>query len=304
MKLSRFKTFTTSYYFPINLTKDLHYMYGLYSAYGGRLSKIYWALYKKYKLVRWLTSVDEKELDFPYTLIKNLAGDDSILSFNMGSPGIEQKISILGYDPNKQQPFFAKFAQKEDAKVLSRNEIHILQKLADTRLAPALMDHRITDDYVFLKTECVKGKRPASMLLTKEVTDICINLSKLHLTGQMTNEDGLQLSLSHGDFCPWNFLENDGKLRLIDWEMAKDRPLGYDLFTYIFQTAFLFTNKETIVLIEENKAFIRDYFHHLSIHDFNSYLKAFSKEKSLIENKKNNPKLSDKYQQMLAYLSN
>ena len=36
----RFKTFTTSYYFP-RLSKEQKFMYGLYSAYGGKLSKIY-----------------------------------------------------------------------------------------------------------------------------------------------------------------------------------------------------------------------------------------------------------------------
>ena len=295
MKLYRFKTFTTSYYFP-ELTKDLQYMYGLYSAYGGKLSKIYWALFRKCKWIRRLTTVNEKNVDFPYATIKELTGNNSTLSFNMGSPGIEQKISILGNDSCKQEPFFAKFAQKEAAKRLSRNEIHILRKLADTGLAPALMDYKITDEYVFLKTECIKGKRPKSMLLTQEIVEICICLSKLHLTGKTTDEKGLSLSLSHGDFCPWNFLEDNNKnLRLIDWEMAEDRPLGYDLFTYIFHTAFLFNNFDYLKTYNDNRELIEYYFNAVNTDNARSYLKAFAKTKSHYECQKDNTDLAHHY---------
>lgn len=104
MKLYRFKTFTTSYYFP-HLDSSLQYMYGLYSPYGGRLSKIYWWLFRYSSFVRSLTSVNEKDLEFPYSKIKASDGNDTLMSFNMGSPGVEQKISILGYDKTLDIPF-------------------------------------------------------------------------------------------------------------------------------------------------------------------------------------------------------
>ena len=75
MKLYRFKTFTTSYYFP-HLDSSLQYMYGLYSPYGGRLSKIYWWLFRHSSFVRSLTSVNEKDLEFPYSKIKVTDGND------------------------------------------------------------------------------------------------------------------------------------------------------------------------------------------------------------------------------------
>lgn len=104
MKYYRFKTFTTSYYFP-HLDSSLQYMYGLYSPYGGRLSKIYWWLFQHSSVVRSLTSVNEKDLEFPYSKIKASDGNDTLMSFNMGSPGVEQKISILGYDKTLDIPF-------------------------------------------------------------------------------------------------------------------------------------------------------------------------------------------------------
>lgn len=292
MKYYHFRTFTTSYYFP-TLNKDRQYLYGLYSAYGGKLSRWYWWLFRKNGVVRSLHRVDEKELDFPYTLIRETEGHHSLMAFNMGSPGKEQKISILGYDAERKEPFFAKFAQKEAAKALSRNEIAVLQKLADTGLSPALITYKITPDFVFLKTEYVNGKRPVTIRLTPEVMTICIRLLQYRLTPQLTNPEGLRISLSHGDFCPWNLLEHENKLRLIDWEMADDRPLGYDLFTYIFQTAFLFSDKETEAILKENRPFIEDYFSQVGVDNYIPYLKAFSEIKSAYEQQKD--KTSDSY---------
>ena len=65
MKYYRFKTFTTSYYFP-HLSPAQGYMYGLYSAYGGKISKLYWWLFRHCGMVRMLSAVDEKQLTFPY----------------------------------------------------------------------------------------------------------------------------------------------------------------------------------------------------------------------------------------------
>lgn len=66
-------------------------MYGLYSAYGGKLSKLYWSWFKKYSIVRALTAVNEDNLPFHYHQIKEADGTDCLMSFNMGSPGVEQK---------------------------------------------------------------------------------------------------------------------------------------------------------------------------------------------------------------------
>lgn len=89
-------------------------MYGLYSPYGGRLSKIYWWLFQHSSVVRALTSVNEKDLEFPYSKIKASDGNDTLMSFNMGSPGVEQKISILGYDNKLNIPFLLSFRKSRE----------------------------------------------------------------------------------------------------------------------------------------------------------------------------------------------
>lgn len=295
MKYYRFKTFTTSYYFP-HLDSSLQYMYGLYSPYGGRLSKIYWWLFQHSSVVRSLTSVNEKDLEFPYSKIKASDGNDTLMSFNMGSPGVEQKISILGYDKTLDIPFFAKFSEKPRAKKFTKNEIRIYRMLDGTGLTPKLLKAVDTDDYVYLKAEFIKGSRPKSRKMTDEVLQLCLPLSKYHLTDKDVDENGLKMSLSHGDFCPWNVLVSEGTIRLIDWELATDRTLGYDLFTYICQVSILFEpDKDLLLAIDESMEYVKAYFSTLGISDYKPYLKAFAEQKWVYEESKENVKLSQKY---------
>lgn len=302
MKLYRFKTFTTSYYFP-HLDSSLQYMYGLYSPYGGRLSKIYWWLFQHSSVVRSLTSVNEKDLEFPYSKIKASDGNDTLMSFNMGSPGVEQKISILGYDKTLDIPFFAKFSEKPRAKKLTKNEIRIYRMLDGTGLTPKLLQAVDTDDYVYLKAEFIKGSRPKSRKMTDEVLQLCLPLSKYHLTDKNVDENGLKMSLSHGDFCPWNVLVSEGSIRLIDWELAADRTLGYDLFTYICQVAILFEpEKQLLLAIDDNMRFVKEYFYGFGITDYKPYLKAFAMQKWEYEVGKGNTRLSEKYKELANIL--
>lgn len=302
MKYYRFKTFTTSYYFP-HLDSSLQYMYGLYSPYGGRLSKIYWWLFQHSSVVRSLTSVNEKDLEFPYSKIKASDGNDTLMSFNMGSPGVEQKISILGYDKTLDIPFFAKFSEKPRAKKLAKNEIRIYRMLDGTGLTPKLLQAVDTDDYVYLKAEFIKGSRPKSRKMTDEVLQLCLPLSKYHLTDKNVDENGLKMSLSHGDFCPWNVLVSEGSIRLIDWELVADRTLGYDLFTYICQVAILFEpEKQLLLAIDDNMRFVKEYFYSFGITDYKPYLKAFAMQKWEYEVGKGNTRLSEKYKELANIL--
>lgn len=296
MSYFRFKTFTTSYYFP-NLSKDRTYMYGLYSAYGGKLSKIYWSLFKKCYFVRQLTSVNENNLPFPYQTIKDCLGENTSLAFNMGSPGVEQKISILGYDNELKRPFFAKFSQKEAAKVLTLNEIRIYQLLENTQLTPKLLHYQVTDEYVCLKAEYIQGERPKNRQLNQQIVDLCLKLKYFHI--EKKDDDNLKYSLSHGDFCPWNMLVSNGNIRLIDWELAEERPLGYDLLTFICQVSNLFEpEKELLQAVDQNNEFIQYYFKQCDISDYLPYLRAFAQEKAEYEKLKNNSRLYNKYHQL------
>lgn len=302
MKLYRFKTFTTSYYFP-HLDSSLQYMYGLYSPYGGRLSKIYWWLFQHSSVVRSLTSVKENDLEFPYSKIKATDGNDTLMSFNMGSPGVEQKISILGYDNKLNIPFFAKFSQKPRAMALTRNEVLVYRLLDGTGLTPRLLKAVDTEDYVYLKAEYINGIRPKSRNITQEILHLCLPLASRHLTEQRTDANGLKMGLSHGDFCPWNVLISNNQIRLIDWELAADRTLGYDLFTYICQVAILFEpEKQLLLAIDDNMRYVKEYFSSFGITDYKPYLKAFAMQKWEYEEGKGNTRLSEKYKELANIL--
>lgn len=298
MKYYQFKTFTTSYYFP-NIDSSKAYMYGLYSPYGGRFSKWYWWLFKRFKCVRMLTSVSEENLDFPYRQIKTLTGENTKLAFNMGSPGVEQKISMLGWNEEKHQRFFAKFSQKHAARALTRNEIKVYKVLGGTGLTPRLLSSKNSDDYDFIMTEYVEGKRPNDRFMNEKVLELAIKLLDFHLS-DMGHDSDLRTCLSHGDFCPWNILVNGDRWNLIDWEVATERPLGFDLFTYICQVTALFEAEKPLTqAIEENRRYIDRYFVNMSISDWGRYFDWFIKEKVRYESSKGDSDLLRKYKELL-----
>ena len=230
MTLYRFKTFRTSYFFP-DRSKDVEFVYNIYHPFGGGLSKVYWWLFKKSKFVRLCNMVRKPEHFFPYKEIISLLPDESIVSFNMGTPGLEQKISMLGLDADGRR-FFAKYSSKPRTIQMSLNEINVLRSLEGTGLSPILFDYRTGNDYVFFRTSYVEGDPLSTIGISDKITDLALLLSHYNIEG-IVERNGLKYCLSHGDFTPWNILVVDGRYKLIDWELAADRPLGYDLFLYV-----------------------------------------------------------------------
>ena len=73
--------------------------------------------------------------------------------------------------------------------------------------------------------------------------------------------------IKHGDFTPWNLLEKDQKLFVLDWEYAEDpSPAGSDLFHFAVQRATLVEEVQPKFIAREilgSTAFnrtVRDYF--------------------------------------------
>lgn len=273
MTLYRFKTRTTSYFFP-KLTKKSRFIYSLYGNYGSVVAKLYWWLFLHCSLVRYLNRVESSSVQ-DFELLQSLLGANSFFGINYGTPSPDQKKSILGYDGVGRR-FFAKLSRKENAQKLSSNEIFVYQKLADSGLVPKLFDYKVTDDYVFLKTECVEGNHIHEQVSNDEILKILETLRAYHYD-ETLKLNGLKTCFSHGDFCPWNMLESDGRLKVIDWEMAGERSLGHDLFTYIFQTAFLIRREESFEnVMQKNRILIDSYFESAGVNDWEPYLKDFA----------------------------
>lgn len=298
MKYYRFKTFRTSYYFPKTDSRS-RFLYGVYHPYGSLPVKLCWKLFTSCKWVRTLSVVDENQLDFPYRTIMDMCPANALVSFNLGTPGDEQKISMLGYIPGEDKSFFAKYSTKDKAKALSKNEIWVLRELEGRNLSPVLLDVKENDEEVFFVTSRVCGNAYSSFELSEEILDILISLGSVKLEDGIGNE--LAFGLSHGDFCPWNMLQDGTKIRLIDWEMAANRPLGYDLFLFIIHTHLVMgaDEKRILALLKENTNYITKYFNAFNISDYRPYLLSFLTARLKDEQDKAHQQMVKRYQQIL-----
>lgn len=64
------------------------------------------------------------------------------------------------------------------------------------------------------------------------------------LLNAISEEDYINVSLSHGDFTSWNMFETEEKISLYDWELfAFDRSTGFDYFHFIIQQGILVDKK-------------------------------------------------------------
>ncbi|MBK8724300.1 MAG: hypothetical protein IPL95_19240 [Saprospiraceae bacterium] len=64
-------------------------------------------------------------------------------------------------------------------------------------------------------------------------------LNKLHeLMEQIENKE-IIFALNHVDFTPWNQFISNQKSMIYDWELAKNEPIGFDAFHFIFQQGIL-----------------------------------------------------------------
>lgn len=294
MNLYRFKTFRTSYYFP-DIPKGGEFLYGLYTPFGSKLAKMYWWAFRNLRIVRMFNKTDSKKLVFPFERIVGLCPQGSILSFNMGTPGAEQKISMLGLDA-KGNRFFAKYSDKTLSKELSRNEIRVLKSLSGLNIAPELLSSVDTDEFVFFSTTCVEGTNPQNLSLNENIVDLAIHINRIN-----HKDDPIQTGLSHGDFTPWNLLvDASGNYHIIDWEMAKNRSLGYDIFTYIIHVATLmFPNEPLREIINSNNKLINRYFGAFKINDWKSYLEKYVAERGSYEKNKGNYEYVSKIETLL-----
>lgn len=297
MKYFRFKTFRTSYYFP-DTGAHSKYLYDIYHPYGSALVKLYWKMFISLRWVRFLSTVNEKDLDFPYCSIKRLCPPDAIISFNLGTPGDEQKISMLGYIPEKNQSFFAKYSVKEKAKALSRNEIHVLKQLEKTNLSPILLSEYDNGKEVFFSTTRVCGKPYSTFNMKKGLLDILISLGEINKKKNPT--DGLITSLSHGDFCPWNMLQDGNDIKLIDWEMATNRPLGYDLYMFIIHSRLVMGANEAEIIksLQDNANIIKKYFNAFGITSTRNYLMAYLDIRLKEEHEKKHIQMEETYRRI------
>ncbi|MDP4238373.1 MAG: aminoglycoside phosphotransferase family protein [Bacteroidota bacterium] len=257
-------------------------------------------------MLRTLFSTTQPEKILPIEQIKQYISPDSIMAFNLGTEGVEKKITILGVNTKTNNLFFIKYATKPIAARNVLNESIVLQQLSHLPFVPKLqLSVRQENCFTLIKTTVLQGAKMKQQPSDEQMLTILFTLSAQQLKSNREYDSDLRTCFAHGDFCPWNMLINDGNIGIYDWEMAGQYPLGYDLFTCIFQFEFLVSEKLRFnQILKENANLIQHYFSYFQITNWKPYLHKFSELKYLLESEKHNDDLIDSYFQLEKYVAN
>ena len=303
MRYYYFNPFSKQYYFPADFCNypvftTFYHPYKLFA-------KLLWKVWNKSLLFRNLFSTDQPEKVLPIEQIKQYVTSGSTLSFNMGTVGPEQKISILGVDNTTASIFYIKYAISEVARRNVFNEGMILQQLTMLTFVPKLESYVFEDKrFTLIKTSVLTGQKMKNPFLNEQLLNTLFTLSTLKVKSNRMYASNLVSCFAHGDFCPWNMFYDQEKINIFDWEMAGQYPVGYDLFTYIFQFEFLVNKKKRFKkLLKDNSDFINRYFNQFKIDDWKIYLLEFINIKYSIESEKKNAILIKPFIELKKYVA-
>lgn len=300
MKYYFFDPFRRQYYFPEGYKKYSLFK-GFYQPYTLK-GRLLWILWSKIPLIRAICVENNLEEVLPLNNIKKYLKENSISVFNRGTPGHDQKITVLSIDLKTREEVFIKYAATDVARKNVRNEGAVLNQLNHLGFVPKIIKNVINNTYTLIITDVLKGERFKSSILDERILNILFQLSKQELDIKKKSYGKLKTCFAHGDFCPWNMMEFDGSIKVFDWEMAGVYPLGYDLFTFIFQTSFLlYPKKKSEDIIQEMNQLISTYFSEFGIDNWISYLLCFATIKYSNEKNKSNHDLIKPYFELKSY---
>ncbi len=298
MKYFYIHPFKPQYFFPKAFKK--HEVFSTFFKPYSHIGKISWYLFRTFGLYRMCFVKTNIEAFIPEIKIRKIIGLEPLMAFGTGTSGPEQKITGLGWDKNNY--FFIKYAQTPLAIKNVRNEHNILSQISDLDYVPQIQNFYQDEKRILLKTDVLMGTRLGNVTLNETILNCLYKLSEISITSDNRYTSSIKTIFSHGDFCPWNMMEQNGRILLFDWEMGGEYPLGYDVFTFVFQTNFLLEPKKPIQsVLSENKVIIDQYFNHFKISDWNIYLTAFSKVKVDLEKKKGVKGILSQYKNLLDY---
>src|ERR1035437_9073954 len=113
MRYYYFNPISKKCYFPEGFQKYPLFK-TLYHPYK-KSAKLMWKVWQNSSLFRYLFSTSEPEKFLPLDPINQYVSTGSILAFNLGTVGVEQKITVLGVDTQTNDAFFIKYATSEIA---------------------------------------------------------------------------------------------------------------------------------------------------------------------------------------------
>lgn len=296
-----FNPFSKQYYFPENF--QAYPLFATFYQPYTLAGSVLWFAWKNMSLVRHFCKEESVEDLLPVVRFKKHLPVGCVLAINRGTEGIEQKMSILACNPKSGEEFFLKYAESEVARKNVDNEGKVLAQLQHLDFVPKLHQQVSERAYSLIQTSILKGERLAKQNVQEQILAVLIELSKQKVNTDRTFKTKLSSCFAHGDFCPWNMMLDEDRLTVFDWEMAGIYPLGYDLFIYIFQTAFLLDTKKSIEkILQENSSLIENYFTRFEIINWHVYLLAFASIKVNLEIPKGNQALLSHYQELKTHV--
>jgi len=187
--------------------------------------------------------------------------NDSVVNIYFGARGVFKKNTVQEVDSNGNITY-TKVAVGELAPIrleAEYNALLILDKfkteLKYLNVPNVISARKVDGKIVALRTSSVcstDGKINSSLsnmhhLALVELANLTISESTSineYKRLSITKDDALsnvmvKVCLSHGDFTPWNTMITSDALSVFDWEMCDRRPVGWDLFNYIFHAEIL-----------------------------------------------------------------
>jgi hypothetical protein len=299
MEYYYFNPFNKQYYFPKGFQENKLFksFYQPYTLAGSLL----WFCWCNSIIFRSLFREKEPEKFLPIEVAKNHSSANSILAFNRGTVGAEQKTTILGFDQLTNISFFMKYASSNIAQNIN-NEGIVLEQLRNLSFVPQLQLHTTNVNYSLIKTEVLSGNRLSSPKANEIIIQLLIDIATLEINNVNHYPSTFKTFFAHGDFCPWNIMYEDGNYKVFDWELAGYYPLGYDLFTFMFQSSFLLSpQKAVFTILKQNNDLIKFYFDSFKIVNWKPYLLEFASLKLTLETNKKNQVLINHYNRLKYY---
>lgn len=278
------------YYYPFWRKQYLFHQHGvkdtlltsIYQPYS-RLTSLLWFLWKSNSFVRKFFVADCKMLPIPLSelagLIRNFKNCRWV--FNLGSEHYGNRLSaIVRENGDGNRVLFVKIGISDQDRKMVQNEHYALQALAGNQMIPRLLSGGNLSNSYFIITEAFNAHKLSNTAVDEKIIATIVEISGFKEKLRDPETHGI-LAFAHGDFCPWNLMEIDGGLRVIDWEMASYYPLGYDLFTFIFQSSYLIRPKfHSRKILNENLTHIESFFARFGLVDWTLYLSEFADMKS------------------------
>jgi aminoglycoside phosphotransferase len=289
------------YFFSANLMEKRRSVDFLYSPFS-LATKLFWNLILNSILFRSFFTCEEKSMPSSIQkILKLLDSNNAAFQIKMGTEGPDQKTTLIKH--SKKDITFFKIGNTKRGIELINNEYAILNELNGKFNAPKVKKFYSKEGFQFLETDYIIAQKIKSTTINESIFLYLLTIASQNID----SNESITTSFNHGDCCPWNLLQQgESNVLLIDWELAGKYALGYDLFTFIFQTAFLLTpNISNREILEDNMVWIQRFFDNFDIEDIKQYLSCFVIAKLEDEKRKGKvSKLTKKYLQLHQDLPN